>query len=199
MRPLNVTTRIITGIRAVPLTTAGVVIVLLLLVSCGTLSPDSGATNQASPGQESAVVERPSDSTRAIYECVRAAGWTDVEYDETSGTFGGNVPEPQQDKYFADAERCSTEVGELSRFAHPSDEQIRARYAAEVELRDCLIAEGYQISEPPSEATWVEAFGGSSPSLWLPYFEVYTQTGLSGEEEAQLKQRCPDPAESTFG
>jgi hypothetical protein len=68
-----------------------------------------------------------------------------------------------------------------------SDEEIRYLYAYNVSvLVPCLADEGYQVSDPPSEQTYLEEFG--TPGAWIPYAEI---SPSSAEELARLGDACP--------
>lgn len=78
-----------------------------------------------------------------------------------------------------------------------SEEGNRERFAREVETRNCLIKQGYEISEPPSEQAWLEQINAGADGVWLPYWEVLN-TGITKTEEAALKEICPDPADRFY-
>lgn len=131
------------------------------------------------------------------YDCMVERGWVDLVLHE-NGTFGGNVPPEQEDQYRTDVLECGEEA-----YAAVPDSPLtvatgKQRYGYEVEAAECLRALGYSISEPPSEAAWVDAFLTSAQGLWLPYAEVYAQAAVGAEDDIALKQQCPDPAERIY-
>jgi hypothetical protein len=134
---------------------------------------------------------------QTMYDCMVDAGWVNLTLDD-DGSFGGDIPPAQSHQYDADAAECQTTVELRYPLPKMSDSAIRERYALELKTRDCLITQGYTISDPPSEQVWIEAFTSSSSKLWLPYFEVFTQTQISAAEEADLKTVCPDPGDRFY-
>jgi hypothetical protein len=104
----------------------------------------------------------------------------------------------QSAKYDADQAACQAKAAKAYPPAPMSERAIRERYALEVQTRECLIGQGYDISEPPSEQTWVEQFSNSSKGLWLPYWEIFTQSKLNAGAVAALKVKCPDPGERFY-
>jgi len=66
-----------------------------------------------------------------------------------------------------------------------------AAYGRMLDTRNCIIAHGYTVPEPPSMETWIDS--GPS-SAWNPYSYVSsssTDAGLSAL--AALDQACPQP------
>jgi hypothetical protein len=132
-----------------------------------------------------------------IFACMQEAGWSNLVLD-ADGSISGHVPVEQSAKYDADQAACQAKAAKAYPPAPMSDRAIRERYALEVQTRECLIGQGYDISEPPSEQTWVEQFSNSSKGLWLPYWEIFTQSKLNAGAVAALKVKCPDPGERFY-
>ncbi|MCD1570799.1 hypothetical protein [Agromyces mediolanus] len=135
--------------------------------------------------------------SQAMYDCMVDAGWVNLTVAD-DGSMSGEVPAAQSEQYDTDFAECQAQVDRNYPIPEMTDSAIRERYAREVEARDCLIAQGYSVSEPPSEQVWVETFTSDPASLWLPYFEVFTQAQLSASEEKQLKRACPDPGDRFY-
>lgn len=135
--------------------------------------------------------------SQTMYDCMVNAGWVNLTLDD-DGSFSGDIPPDQSDQYDADNADCQTTVESKYPLPKMSDSAIRERYALELKTRDCLIAQGYTISDPPSEQVWIEAFTSNPSELWLPYFEVFTQTQVGAAEEAELKTICPDPGDRFY-
>lgn len=93
----------------------------------------------------------------------------------------------------ADEAECRAQGEDAYPIAPPSDRALREQYGYELKLRQCLIAQGYDISEPPSEQTWVEWVNGTTVGMWSPYWEVITETNISEADLAALKVICPEP------
>lgn len=128
-----------------------------------------------------------------IFTCMRDAGWNNLVLG-ADGSVGGHVPPDQSAKYDADQSSCQAKALKAYPPVQMSDRAIRERYALELKTRECLIGQGYDISEPPSEQTWVEQFRDSAKGLWLPYWEVFNQSKLGPAAVAALQVKCPDPA-----
>lgn len=134
---------------------------------------------------------------RYRFACMQERGWTNLTLAPDGGV-SGNVPPEQEDKYADDEAACSEATGAQYPVPPMTERAIRERYGYEVQTRECLVAAGYQISEPPSEDAWVAAFLSSADGLWLPYYEVYTQQPVGQAEESSLRERCPDPADRFY-
>jgi hypothetical protein len=132
-----------------------------------------------------------------IFACMQEAGWSNLILD-ADGSISGHVPVEQSAKYDADQAACQAKAAKAYPPAPMSERAIRERYALEVQTRECLIGQGYDISEPPSEQTWVEQFSNSSKGLWLPYWEIFIQSKLNAGAVAALKVKCPDPGERFY-
>lgn len=127
------------------------------------------------------------------FKCMQDAGWTQLVLDP-DGSISGHVPIEQNDKYYEDEAACVAEMEKVYPLVPMSDRAIRERYGDELKTRECLIAQGYDISEPPSEQAYVEWFTGITDDLWDPYWEVISETNTSEADLVALKQKCPDPA-----
>ncbi|MCM3658579.1 hypothetical protein M3147_15085 [Agromyces mediolanus] len=130
--------------------------------------------------------------SQAMHECMVDAGWVNLTVAD-DGSMSGEIPAAQSDQYEEDFGECQAQVELNYPVPEMTESAIRERYAREVGTRDCLIAQGYSISDPPSEQVWVETFTSDPASLWLPYFEVFTQAQLSASDEAQLKAKAQTP------
>ncbi|QAV70704.1 hypothetical protein ESZ53_09810 [Salinibacterium sp. UTAS2018] len=130
--------------------------------------------------------------------CMSEFGWLPIE--DGPGAGGVTVPEGQGDQYDANLEECVAEASATFPPAPMSERAIRERYSLELEARLCLMQQGYEISEPPSEQAWVEQFAGdiSASPLWLPYFEIITDPAVSQATLAELRVACPGPANRVY-
>jgi hypothetical protein len=64
-----------------------------------------------------------------------------------------------------------------------------ASYQRVLELRECIIAHGYEVPEAPSEDTWKD----SAPYLaWNPYVAMFDGSPLMAQDELRsLMEACP--------
>ena len=102
-----------------------------------------------------------------------------------------NLPKDQatQDLLGVAAEDCNARVPLPERSKVLDD----AAYQRMLDLRECIIAHGYDVPEPPSAETWKE----SNPVYlaWNPYqvFEGPAQTRLPNDALFALADACPQP------
>jgi hypothetical protein len=80
-----------------------------------------------------------------------------------------------------------------------NDEQKDATFQyLTVDLVECLAAEGYETTDVPSEATFMDGFDQSPP--WNPYAQIYSSS-ITREDLQALESACPvnTPAEVLYG
>lgn len=91
------------------------------------------------------------------------------------------------------SEVCAESVGTLRVLSELGDE---AAYGRMLDTRACLINEGYDIPEAPSQEVWMESVSSGSSDSFNPY-SVFIPTsssyiaGVSFEELSRLNQVCP--------
>jgi len=132
-----------------------------------------------------------------VYACLVDRGWAQVQLSDDGGV-SANIPEDQSDAYNEDQDACNAEAGARYPFPQVTEKSLRERYALEVENRECLMGEGYTISEPPSVDVWIDQINGSSADVWLPYYEVLTSSDVNTGNLAALYEKCPDPAQRIY-
>jgi hypothetical protein len=87
--------------------------------------------------------------------CMEQAGWKTIVNPDFSLSASSNLSEEQKDLQNKALFACSDQVY--------SDEPVRnasfwrVMYAHALDTRDCIVAAGYSIPDPPSEAAWVDA------------------------------------------
>lgn len=86
---------------------------------------------------------------------------------------------------------CLEEVGEPPEAPPLTDQFLRGWYLLLLEQAECLRAEGYAVSEPPSMQEYVENYSGES---WYPLVEILEATGDIADAEGKCPQ--PDPVEA---
>ncbi|QAV70706.1 hypothetical protein ESZ53_09830 [Salinibacterium sp. UTAS2018] len=112
-------------------------------------------------------------------ECMRADEWTGV--DSPTGTIFG-APTAQKDAFLASEERCTTESG-LDPDPAPdiTDASLEAGYSSLLDMRECLVTNGFEIAAAPTFQRFVELAGA-----WSPY------ESLSGIDQIQKAEAvCP--------
>lgn len=116
----------------------------------------------------------------------------------------GNLPpgvRELQEKAFAE---CNARVEPPSAWGAPAD---AAAYARMLDVRACLIAQGRELPEAPSEEAWIEQAATGLP--WNPYQVLVDPEAprIPDAELAALMQTCPQSGqgqvvqvpESAFG
>lgn len=162
---------------------AALAVGVLLLAGCG--SPDSAPT----PATSSAGADAPGGSSlsktmQAVKECMEDAGI--VVYDDGAGGLYGdsNLTAEQSSLWISENNRCSEEAGLDDPF---TDEELRELYALEVENYRCLLDNGFESAEPPSEQTYIDS--------WRSGVKPYDSTDVvfsNGAFQSATKV-CPSP------
>ncbi|MDR2723285.1 MAG: hypothetical protein LBB54_06130 [Cellulomonadaceae bacterium] len=75
-------------------------------------------------------------------------------------------------------------------------------YAQMLDVRDCLIAHGYDVPIPPSQESWMEQ-GQNGEEQWSAYVAAFwgdwknshMAPTISESELAELNKKCPQTAE----
>lgn len=107
----------------------------------------------------------------AYVECARAHG-ADAEI-LNGNSIQNPVAEGRPVEGGLDAE-CVAEVGATPVAPPASEALLIGLYELHLVQADCLEAEGYAISDPPSREAWVENYGGGS---WDPLVDVQQVEG----------------------
>lgn len=135
----------------------------------------------------------PSEMPAAVSACLREAGF---EGSDTSDEFGPAIdtssPRGQEEAHAIAWFVCDARYPIDPALTQPlSEAEVKYMYAYSVSvLAPCLRAEGYQISDPPSEQVYLESFG--TAGAWIPYAQVVPS---SAEEFARLGATCPQNPE----
>ncbi|MDR2723284.1 MAG: hypothetical protein LBB54_06125 [Cellulomonadaceae bacterium] len=96
---------------------------------------------------------------------------------------------------------CSEHVPEPSLWAAPAD---RDDYQRMIDVRDCLIAHGFPVPEPPSAEVWLEQRRDSDQIAWSPYTAIFgdDKAGhveqFSREELTEINVACPQNGTGGF-
>jgi len=182
------------------------VVVLTLAVSvlagaCSRDSVEAAAPAYTAPAWFAQQAQDREQARAALQACLDGKGWK-----VTVNEFGG-ADEPFSDdaeltRYHADMVDCRASVG-LSDQA-PTQQQAEQAYHGMLDTAACLRAQGFQVSDAPSEQTWVEAFlaassdtataegateagdGATSVSdVWEPYGELIA---AAQDDQSQLER-----------
>jgi hypothetical protein len=169
--PPDVTT---TTVGSVPLATAEEIAALL---------PSTPVTT-APPGVVRAgILER----QEFELECLRSFGF-DGEIQEKSLAILSDVPEEQFDRYMEVGEICRKRL--FAKLGVPevyTEEDLLKQYSALLYVRECMLAEGYPVGDPPSPEVFVETYG----AIWHPYTGVMLGTQEPIAYYTRLEEICP--------
>lgn len=100
----------------------------------------------------------------------------------------GNLPGGVQELQEAASAECGARVPRPELWTAPAD---HAAYQRVIELRRCVVAQGYEVVETPSEETWIEQAG--SGVAWSPYTELVGESAarIPDDDLRALMQACP--------
>lgn len=121
----------------------------------------------------------------AYRECFRSLGYDIVQVGPNAYKTVGLPDDREVAEEISDT--CTERVGyQASRPVPGTADEIRARYRELVDLRACLIGEGYDLPPAPSEAAFVEGFPNVEFSPWndLP-------DQLPESDYASINKACP--------
>ncbi len=145
------------------------------------LLPSTPVTTAPAGAVRASVLER----QRFAVECFRRYGFEGVIQEDSGILF--DVPPSQQDRFGEVNRLCLEEEAEEfgMELGVPSAETLRRHYRAYLYVRECMIAEGYPVDDPPSLEVFVESGGAA----WHPY-NAFMASGRAAELD-RLEQTCP--------
>ena len=108
-------------------------------------------------------------------------GWTTTI--EADGGVVGEYSDAQASAFLAASDRCSEKNATKPREATEAD--FEAIYPALLELRDCIIGEGYPLPSAPSYQVFRDGGGG-----WSPYLDI---APIPNDEMEVLQGVCLQP------
>lgn len=164
---------------------ASVVAVVAFALSGCTTPGDSDARVTLREG------ESLSASGDTIYRCITEKGWdVTLTWDGGIEASSETIPSAQEDLYDVDLAACVAEVDE--RVLRMTDDEIRAVYLLELAARECLIALGYDVEEPPTEQTYIDRFFADR---WTAYgASTVPFSRLSDSEWRTISEQCRQPS-----
>lgn len=169
---------------------------VLVLSACGTTTEaEPSAAAYSEPGWMADARAQEETYVSAFSSCLRGLG---QEVDEQTAAV--RVPTDENGEPLPGAEEaagaalteCVEQVPEPQYWHIPMDEE----YERVLDVRDCVIAQGYEIPEPPSQAAWVQAAQSASEVPWSPYNFFNHPDGsssmrLSADQARALLETCP--------
>lgn len=123
--------------------------------------------------------------TRLQIQCMRDQGFEVEAIPPGDGIDFSNVSPIQHRVAQKTSWACLTGLN-LPEPTEPTDEQLAEHYDYLVEVKECLEAEGYETSDPPSLDTYIETGG-----RWSPYSLVAQDDTIGIEEWNALNVACP--------
>ena len=139
----------------------------------------------AAPPSRDELAAMAQEAREKVVDCLQERGW-DVVLEADGWSMEGATAE-QADAYERDQRECQELSGANDIPVPPlTDERLEELYAYEVELAECLRAEGYDIPEAPSEQAFVELY--TTEDAWYAYRFV---TPTSEDAWKALQVSCP--------
>lgn len=155
----------------------------LIVASLLSGGADAGADRTSGSSKLSALREESQKYGSLMVGCLKTKGF-DAEAMSDGGVHA-QVPAEQQDAYSTALDECEQELGYNSNPPPPDDDVLAALYKTLVSVSECLKKAGYDVSEPPSEKSFIDSAGGS----WSPY----TDLDKSGQDAGAGQATCPGP------
>lgn len=123
----------------------------------------------------------------AMARCLREQGWeVRVVTDDPQGGYDIEYPVEQQGQFDVDRNACLAIYGSgIPEYDEASAGEV---YDELMVMAGCVEEAGFPISDPPSKASWVEAFVARPIPPWHPYDEAVDAGQLAAVEAA-----CPPP------
>lgn len=152
------------------------VVAVLLTVSCSTEpSSDEGSdstTGSSSdrPGEPPIYTGTPDQYYAKIIPCMRERGFVLTPNDPRDGPgWEADYPPDQTEAFQSALRECEFEIGVLPPPGLATPEEASEEYDRQLALRDCLVANGYPVSEPPSRDVYVADYNDPDGVHWLAY------------------------------
>jgi hypothetical protein len=169
---------------------------VLAVVTSGSTSPEPASQADSlawvEPGWMAEARQAEEEFERALAACMRDAGHP-VEIHPGGAVLGLPGGTAAGDAF----DLCAEQLHDDSPL---SDEQLRLQYDRALDTRDCLLARGYTISEPPTLETWLEQQRNPGPGDWVPFHQAIRQMrgDSAAAEYAATYAACPQGGPAAF-
>lgn len=174
-----------------------VIALLVFLAGCAgsrQLEPGADPVGTASPVTVLTFTGTGAEWEDAMLACMRSDGW-DVTPDPLGYGFGNStIAGVERENYARASDACRASVGELPMPTPPTDDELTVLYSRAVEVRDCLVALGYVMPNPPTEQGYADAYRSNDP--WTPH--AFLPGGLDEPDWLDANRRCPALASDPF-
>lgn len=160
--------------------------IVALLVMAGVLA---GCSSAEKPPESTATSIQA--WTERVASCLVDKGWTDVVVGADGQSIqSDSLRASQREAFTRDRVACEDAAGFQPGSEAPTDDDLRAQYAALVDSAACLRDLGYETSDPPSVQVWVDSYrAGEAP--WSPFTDIVPN--VSPEEWDRIQRACPQP------
>lgn len=169
------------------MTRSGVALALALsAVGIGLVGCAAQAEIEEQPAAAPTVINS-RDALVLLADCLRGKGW---EIELEGGAIVREGPPEQSGPYRDASVACESELGFDDIEAPEVNEGFAVeQYERQVELRECLLAEGYSPPELPSQAVYVDQL-----LLDGTVYSLYSELGTSYDD--LIFNTCPDPLDT---
>lgn len=134
------------------------------------------------PAKPSAAAEAPASPLAVkMVRCIEDAGW-EAEVGWNGVVTSPEMPPEQLDLWTEVADACQKETG-FGDLARLTPSQVAELYRQEVAEFECLTAQGFTPSQPPSEQVYIDTFRSAD--------QYYAIKGITATPE--LMRLCPAP------
>jgi hypothetical protein len=112
------------------------------------------------------AIQQEEEAREWLSSCMRDKGW-DIEVGPLLGIrFGGYNPQGPRDAMACWEALVPEDWGSVD----VTRESVEAKFDRFLDVRDCLIHHGYEVSNPPSRDAWVDLYlSGELEQIWTPY------------------------------
>lgn len=129
--------------------------------------------------------------TRLEIQCLRDQGFEVEAIPPGDGINFSNVPPEQHEAAERTLGACQAGLN-LPEYVEPTDEQLKEHYNHLLELKECIEAEGYETTTPPSLEAYIRTGG-----LWSPYDLAANDDTIGMQEWYALNEACPQNSKSS--
>ncbi|GEM_PF-1393810 len=148
-----------------------------------TLLPDVPVTTLP-PDAAQTITNTKLEQQRFYADCLTNAGFA-ATIDPQTLSVSSPIPPGQEDRFWEVSSRCRQE--KFDRFPALAEPDPTAAYRAYLYIRECMLANGYPVTDPPSLDTYLETHGAA----WHPYDAVMADPTFTYEDFQQLENTCP--------
>lgn len=119
-----------------------------------------------------------------LASCLRAEGWQVTWTDD--GGMEVDYSGSSEEAFFASEDACEERIGPQPTPAPLTENEIAEFYRQDLQIAECLAAQGVEVDEPPSLELYTQDYLAMEPP-WAPYDGVHDTAALAA---------CPRPQPS---